>query len=373
MRWPMPKKHGCDMETAALRVFSNADGAYGSNVNNLVESGAWDDEDELAETYQQRKCFAYGASGKPVQQPALLKSMLAMSISPTRTWTRSSSASPPSTTISIRSAASAAPRPAPERRRHDGEVPVYIGDQTRGEGKVRTLSEQVALETRTRMLNPAGTRACCEHGYEGVRQIEAHVTNTMGWSATTGQVSPGSTAAHRRPCARSDAMRERLAELNPTASAMKVANRLIEAHERNYWNPDATMCSMRCAMPAKNSKIGSKGCHPPRPAADRGPTAKQSAWRSQNDIVTPPPTGTKTTLLDRCRLKVSAKGRTAKAASRSRWTRPCRSTPPRSSPSTARAASANRPPRPTCRSPFPSSASACCRSAATPSTTPPSR
>jgi magnesium chelatase subunit H len=33
-------------------------------------------------------------------------------------------------------------------------------------------------------------------------------------------------------------MRERLAELNPKASA-KVANRLLEAHERQYWEPDA--------------------------------------------------------------------------------------------------------------------------------------
>ena len=35
-------------------------------------------------------------------------------------------------------------------------------------------------------------------------------------------------------------MRERLAQLNPTASA-KVANRLLEAHERQYWNPDDQM------------------------------------------------------------------------------------------------------------------------------------
>jgi magnesium chelatase subunit H len=33
-------------------------------------------------------------------------------------------------------------------------------------------------------------------------------------------------------------MRDRLASLNPTASA-KIANRLIEAHERRYWSPDA--------------------------------------------------------------------------------------------------------------------------------------
>jgi magnesium chelatase subunit H len=32
-------------------------------------------------------------------------------------------------------------------------------------------------------------------------------------------------------------MRERLAKLNPTASA-RVANRLLEASERNYWQPD---------------------------------------------------------------------------------------------------------------------------------------
>ncbi|MGA1343585.1 MAG: magnesium chelatase subunit H, partial [Hyphomonas sp.] len=35
-----------DLETAALRVFSNADGAYGANVNYLVNSGTWDNEDE---------------------------------------------------------------------------------------------------------------------------------------------------------------------------------------------------------------------------------------------------------------------------------------------------------------------------------------
>ena len=32
-------------------------------------------------------------------------------------------------------------------------------------------------------------------------------------------------------------MRARLAELNP-ASAAKMASRLLEAHERNYWTPD---------------------------------------------------------------------------------------------------------------------------------------
>ncbi|MBX9746139.1 MAG: cobaltochelatase subunit CobN, partial [Hyphomonadaceae bacterium] len=44
-----------------------------------------------------------------------------------------------------------------------------------------------------------------------------------------------------------DAMRRRLAALNPKASA-RMANRLLEAHERKYWRPDAaTLDALRNA------------------------------------------------------------------------------------------------------------------------------
>jgi len=124
---------------------------------------------------------------------------------------------------------------------------VYIGDQTRGDGTVRTISEQVALETRTRALNPKWYEALLKHGYEGVREIEAHVTNTLGWSATTGQVAPWVYQQIAQTYMLDEEMRERMAALNPTASA-KIANRLIEAHERQYWSPDeATLESLRRA------------------------------------------------------------------------------------------------------------------------------
>jgi magnesium chelatase subunit H len=120
---------------------------------------------------------------------------------------------------------------------------VYIGDQTRGDGAVRSLSEQVALETRTRALNPKWYDALLKHGFEGVREIEAQVTNTLGWSATTGQVAPWIYEKLTETYMLDDTMRERLAKLNPAASS-KIANRLIEAHERNYWQPDAKMLEM---------------------------------------------------------------------------------------------------------------------------------
>ena len=229
--------HGCDLETASLRVFGNADGAYGANVNHLIENGAWDDEAELAETYTRRKGFAYGRAGRPVQQTALLRSVLA---DVDLAYQNLDSVELGVTTIDHYFDTLGGISRAVQRAKGGEAAPVYIGDQTRGEGTVRTLSEQVALETRTRMLNPKWYEGMLKHGYEGVRQIEEHVTNTMGWSATTGQVAPWVYKQLTETFVLDPEMRERLAALNPTASA-QVAHRLIEAHERRYWSPDAKM------------------------------------------------------------------------------------------------------------------------------------
>jgi magnesium chelatase subunit H len=232
------REHGCTLEVASLRVYGNAEGAYGSNVNNLIESGNWSDEDELAETYSRRKGFAYGRSGRPVQHSALLQSVLA---DVQLTYQNLDSVELGVTTVDNYFDTLGGITQAVKRARNGGQggqpPPVYIGDQTRGEGTVRSLREQVALETRTRMLNPKWYEGMLEHGYEGVRQIEVHITNTMGWSATTGQVQPWVYQQLTETFMLDATMRERLASLNPTASA-RVANRLIEAYERQYWQPD---------------------------------------------------------------------------------------------------------------------------------------
>jgi magnesium chelatase subunit H len=228
-------EHGCDLETAALRVYGNADGAYGSNVGMLIENGRWDDEDELAETYTRRKGFAYGRAGRPLAQPRLLASQLA---DVELTFQNLDSVELGVTTVDTYFDTLGGITRAVRRAQGGGPVPVYIGDQTRGDGAVRTLAEQVALETRTRMLNPKWYEGMLQHGYEGVRQIEVHLTNTIGWSATTGQVQPWVYQQLTQTFVLDAQMRERLARLNPTASA-KLASRLLEASDRQYWKPDA--------------------------------------------------------------------------------------------------------------------------------------
>ncbi len=227
-------KHGCDIETAALRVFSNAEGAYGANVGMLVDAANWTNPDELSEVYSQRKCFAYDRRGGTARQTELLQSVMSLV---DFAYQNLDSVELGVTSIDHYFDSLGGMGRMAARARGGKPAPIYISDQTCGEGKVRSLSEQVALETRTRVLNPKWYEGMLKFGYEGVRQIEAHVTNTVGWSATTGQVEPWVYEQITRTYVLDPEMRRRLAELNPTASA-RLAQRVMEAHQRGYWSPD---------------------------------------------------------------------------------------------------------------------------------------
>jgi magnesium chelatase subunit H len=222
------------LEEAALRVFSNADGAYGSHVNQLIDSGAWTEEEELANMFTTRKSFAHGRNGVATAQSGVMKAVLKRV---DLAYQNLESIELGVTTVDhYFDSLGGISRAAKQAGGHD--IPIYIGDQTRGKGQVRSLAEQVALETRTRALNPKWYESMLKHGHEGVRHIECHLTNTVGWSATTGQVEPWVYQQFTETFVKDEAMRQRLADLNPKAAA-KVVNRLLEAHRRDYWSPDA--------------------------------------------------------------------------------------------------------------------------------------
>lgn len=243
---------GCDMETASLRVFSNAEGAYGSNVNSLVDSSSFDAEDELADAYEARKSFAYGMNGSVSKNAGLLQAALKdVDVA----YQNLESVELGVTTVDHYFDTLGGIARAVKRAKGGAEAAVYIGDQTRGAAKVRTLQDQVALETRSRALNPRFYEALLEHGHEGVRQIEAHITNTMGWSATTGQVEPWVYQKLSETFVLDPAMRERLAALNPQAS-VRMASRLLEASDRDYWQPDEqTLADLQDAADALEDRL----------------------------------------------------------------------------------------------------------------------
>jgi len=114
---------------------------------------------------------------------------------------------------------------------------IYLSDSLSPQVRIRSLEETVRLETRTKTLNPKWYEGMLKHGFRGVAEIENHVANTFGWSATTNAVDPWIYTEVSKTFLLDPVMFERLLELNPH-SLRSLMKRLLEAHERGYWNPD---------------------------------------------------------------------------------------------------------------------------------------
>jgi magnesium chelatase subunit H len=100
--------------------------------------------------------------------------------------------------------------------------------------QVRTLGETVRLDARTKLLNPKWYEGMLSSGYEGVREIQKRLTNTMGWSATSGMVDNWVYDEANSTFIEDPEMAARLMEANPNSFRKLVAT-FLEANGRGYW------------------------------------------------------------------------------------------------------------------------------------------
>ena len=101
--------------------------------------------------------------------------------------------------------------------------------------QVRTLAETVRLDSRTKLLNPKWYEGMLGSGYEGVREIQKRLNNTMGWSATSGQVDNWVYNEASATFMEDEEMAQRLMDANPNSFRKMVAN-FLEASGRGYWD-----------------------------------------------------------------------------------------------------------------------------------------
>ena len=225
-------------DDAVTRVFSNAPGNYGSNVNFMVMDSQWESAQTLGDLFVTRKCFAYtrDSKGRSVtgrEAPHLMNDALSrveatyqnidsFEIGITDVDHYFEYLGGISRAVETRSKA----RPA-----------IYLSDSLSPQVNIRSLEETVRLETRAKTLNPKWYEGMLKHGFRGVAEIENHVANTFGWSATADAVDPWIYTEISKTFLLDPIMFKRLLELNPH-SLRSLMKRLLEAHERGYWNPD---------------------------------------------------------------------------------------------------------------------------------------
>jgi len=218
---------------AAARVFSNSAGSYSANVGLAIENGGWEGEEQLQEQFLTRKGFAFNADkpGMMEQQADLFKSAL-KTVDVTFQNLDSSE-------ISITDVShyyDSDPTKVVEGLRDDKKKPMSLmADTTTANAQVRTLSETVRLDARTKLLNPKFYEGMLSTGYEGVREIQKRLRNTMGWSATAGEVDNFVFEDANDTFINDSEMQQRLLDTNPNAFRDMVTT-FLEANGRGYWD-----------------------------------------------------------------------------------------------------------------------------------------
>ncbi|MEH2288325.1 magnesium chelatase subunit H [Nostoc sp.] len=223
---------GINLRQAATRVFSNASGSYSSNINLAVENSTWDSEAELQEMYLNRKSFSFNSDNPGIMDESrqIFESTLK-----TADATFQNLDSSEISLTDVSHYFDSDPTKLVANLRGDGKKPAsYIADTTTANAQVRTLTETVRLDARTKLLNPKWYEGMLNHGYEGVRELSKRLVNTMGWSATAGAVDNWIYEDTNETFIKDEEMQKRLMNLNPH-SFRKVVSTLLEVNGRGYW------------------------------------------------------------------------------------------------------------------------------------------
>ena len=222
---------GVSFEDATARVYCNAPGSYGANVNHMVDGSTWENDDELSDVFLARKSFAYRPGGRWEASRQVMERSLStvdaafqnidsfeMGISDVDHYYEYLGG----VTNSV--------------EKIKGKRPsVMVADAISLNDRLSSLEQMVRLETRAKLLNPKWYESMLNHGYEGVREIETRVSNTYGWSATAEAVENWVYDDVAEVFMLDEAMRARMAKANPHATA-SIARRLLEANSRGFWD-----------------------------------------------------------------------------------------------------------------------------------------
>ena len=235
------EQDACDLDDAAVRVFSNAPGNYGTNVNFMVMDSQWEREETLGDLFVTRKCFAYGrdSKGRVIEGREARVAMDRALARVEATYQNIDTFEIGLTDVDHYFEYLGGVSKAVEKRAKSRPA-IYLSDTLSRDVKIRTLEETVRLETRAKTLNPKWYEGMLKHGFRGVAEIENHVSNTFGWSATADAVDDWIYSEVANTFLFDETMLERLRDLNPH-SAHSLVQRLLEANGRGYWDVDESV------------------------------------------------------------------------------------------------------------------------------------
>jgi len=229
------RAQGLDEDTAwrraSWRVFGPRPGGYGAGVQELIDSGRWQNRDQIAQAYLRAGAFAYGQGGHGLAARESFERRLARVQAVLHNQdNREHDILDSDDYYQFQGGMAAAVHQL------GGAGPaLYHGDfSVPGAPRVRTLGEELSRVLRSRAVNPKWIDGVKRHGYKGAFEIAATVDYLFGFDATTGVVQDHQYALVAEAYLHDDDTRAFLQRHNPEA-LRAVGERLIEAMQRGLW------------------------------------------------------------------------------------------------------------------------------------------
>ena len=221
------------LELASSRIFGPKEGEYGTRLTDVVRKGNWKEASELGASFVEDLSYAYTCHRRGCAAKELVRKQYenVSLISQVR-----NNVEYELTDLDHYYEFYGGLAKAVENER--GEKPDMLVADTTGETvNVQDLKTAVNRGIIIRLLNPAWIEGMLRHEYHGVQQIEKRFENIMGFAASTDSVDSSTFSALTRRYAQDEQLRHRMQESNKWAY-MKMMERLMEAANRGYYEPD---------------------------------------------------------------------------------------------------------------------------------------
>ncbi len=228
-----PAAGRCRAGDAQARVYGSKPGAYGAGLQALIDERIWSSRADFAEAYLDWGGYAYGADAEGRRDRAGFEARLAEADAIVHNQdNREHDLLDSDDYYQFEGGAAAAVATLQGRDR-----PIYHNDHSRPERPViRTLDDEIGRVVRSRVVNPKWIEGVKRHGYKGAFEIAATVDYLFAFAATTGAVKPHHFDMVHAAFLEDADTRDFIEAHNAPALA-EIAQRLLEAIERELWVP----------------------------------------------------------------------------------------------------------------------------------------
>lgn len=213
------------------RIFGPSPSEYGTSLRDLIKSGIWTSEGDLAAAYISDMRYVYTTDLHGYRSDEIFKNMLSRveltsQIRDNHDYEVTDLDHYYEFSGGLSRAVEAVSGIKPE---------MFVTDTTKEVVKTEGIDKAIQRGVRTRLLNPKWIEGMLNDGYNGAQHIQDRVKNILGLASTTNKVDNWIWEEIEDRYILNEQVRKKLEEINPWALNNMIET-LLEANKRGYWD-----------------------------------------------------------------------------------------------------------------------------------------